>query len=81
MNQKLILITTAGMISCEIVKANDNFLFAKDVEFQGTNLGKLYIDRNSVVAFSDLETEEKTESKLRNRIIQFSEVVKRKSNA
>lgn len=48
------LITTAGTISCEIVKANDNFLFCQNVKFQDINLDKLYVERSSVVAFTNI---------------------------
>ena len=81
-NKKLVLVTTAGLISCEIVRANEKYLFVKDVKYQGVDLGKLYIDRNSIVAFSDLEEEKAvTESNsFRSRIINFGEMLKKRDS-
>ena len=54
LHTKLILVTTAGVISAEIVRATNEFVFCKNVEYQGINLGKLYIDRNAIIGFSDI---------------------------
>ena len=78
LNKKLILLTTAGVINCIIVRATNDFIFCKDVEYQGMKLGKLYIDRNSIVGFSDIY-EKKPEENIKNaiktaaRIIKFSD--------
>lgn len=63
LNRRVILLTASGVITCTIVKANNNFLFCQDVEYQGLNLGKVYVDRSSVVAYGDL-TEESSPKKL-----------------
>lgn len=53
LHKKVFLITVAGLIRCEIVKATENFLFCKNVKFQDCDVGNTYIDRNHVVAFSE----------------------------
>ena len=80
LNTKLILVTTAGVINCIIVRATDEFIFCKDVEYQGMQLGKLYIDRNAIVGFSDIykkKPEENIKDAIKNtaRIIKFSDYV------
>lgn len=54
LHTKLILVTTAGVVSAEIVRATNEFIFCKNVEYQGIYLGKLYIDRNAIIGFSDI---------------------------
>lgn len=53
LNQRVILITTAGIVSCLIVKAKEDFLFCKDVKYDQINLGSVYVDRKSVIGYSD----------------------------
>ena len=82
LHTKLILVTTAGVIKAEIVRATNEFVFCKNVEYQGNNLGKLYIDRNSIIGFSDI-LESKTEEKdikdaIKNaKILNFNDYCKR----
>ncbi len=54
LHKKLILVTTAGVVSAEIVRATNEFVFCKNVEYQGIKLGKLYIDRDAIIGFSDI---------------------------
>ncbi len=83
LNTKLILVTTAGVINGVIVRATDEFIFCKDVEYQGMQLGKLYIDRNSIVGFSDIykkKAEENIKDAIKKtaRIINFGDYVANK---
>lgn len=80
LNTELILVTTAGVINCVIVRATNDFIFCKDVVYQGIDLGKLYIDRNSIVGFSDVYKKKPEENmndaiKKSARIINFNDYV------
>ena len=84
LNIELLLVTTAGVIKCTIIRATNEFIFCKNVEYQGMQLGKLYIDRNSIVGFSDIfwkKTENEKEMKeviKKARIIKFNDYVNSK---
>ncbi len=84
LNTKLILLTTAGVIKCEIIRATNEYIFCKNVEYQGNDLGKLYIDRSMIVGFSDLLQKQDGEKHIndaitRARIIQFRDSNKKVS--
>ena len=76
LNTKLILVTTAGVISCTIVRATNDFIFCKDVEYQGMDLGKLYIDRNAIVGFSDIYTKKQEEENMNAAIKKTARIIK-----
>lgn len=77
LNSKVILITTAGHIVCRIIRATNEFLFCKDVVFDGMSLDDVYVNRTSVVAFSNIvENESKEKETLENKIQQACRIVK-----
>ena len=79
LNTKLILVTTAGVIKGEIIRATNEYILCRNVEYQGIDLGKLYIDRNMIVGFSDLyQKQEDAEPNIKDvikraRILQFND--------
>lgn len=84
LNIKLILVTTAGVIKCEIIRATNEYILCKNVEYQGIDLGKLYIDRNMIVGFTDIFQRKSGEENIekvikRARILQFSDYDKKVS--
>ena len=85
LNTKLILVTTAGVIKCEIIRAANEYILCKNVEYQGEDLGKLYIDRSAIVGFSDTYTKQCNEEEnivkaiKKARILQFSNYDKKVS--
>lgn len=76
LKEKILLITTAGSIIGKVIKASDDFLFCDDVEYNNISLGKLYVDRSAVVAFSRLTKEKKLEDKItQTKIIHFNKIL------
>ena len=82
LHTKLILVTTAGVVSAEIVRATNEFIFCKNVEYQGIDLGKLYIDRNAIIGFSDIFESNSEEKNIKEviknaRILNFGDYCKK----
>lgn len=75
LNRTVMLITSAGCITCKITKATNNFLYCENVIYDNIDLKNVYVDRNSVVAFTNIEEnkEESLENKIQKvgKIIQF----------
>ena len=81
-NTKLILVTTAGVIKCEIIRATNEYILCKNVEYQGETLGRLYIDRSEIVGFSDTYQKNSEEENIvkaikKARILQFRDYDKK----
>ena len=82
LNTKLILVTTAGVIKCEIIRATNEYILCKNVEYQGETLGRLYIDRSEIVGFSDTYQKNSDEENIvkaikKARILQFRDYDKK----
>lgn len=68
LKKTVLLITTAGCITCKITKATTDFLYCEDAVYDDMDLNNIYVDRASVVAFTLMEEEKKEEDLLGNKI-------------
>lgn len=75
LKQNVLLITTAGCITCKITRATSDFLFCENVEYEGMNLNSVYVDRSSVIAFTSIE-ENKEEELLENKINSAAKIIR-----
>lgn len=79
LNRPVLLITTAGVINGTIIKASKDFFFCENVKFQDYSMDHIYLDRASVIAYSDLTEKEdltpKNERKIQQaKIIKFNQI-------
>lgn len=81
-NKRLILITTVGVIQCEIIKATELFVMCVNLEYQNISIpGSFYLERSSIVGFSIISVKNfqknnepivnETTEGLKSKILQF----------
>lgn len=84
LNVKIKLITPIGIINCIIKHITNHYLYCVDVyiEYNRTKLNDLYLNRNNVFGFHEVQNKIELNSKKTNKtkIINFSDYFNNKIN-